>query len=246
MAQLQLKGQKFGFWEVLEKDELLSKEKHQSYWLCKCSLCNQITSVRGSALTSGRSTKCYACNIHQVNTDEVGNKYGKLEVISFSRSRNNRKMWLCKCQCGNLIEVSTTDLRDGSVKSCGKCPGRQSLGESTIKEILIASRIPYVQEYIFNDLSYENGYRPRFDFYIPSRNYIIEYDGKQHFTYQNSPKTWNTLEQVLETQKKDKIKNQYCFKNNIPIIRIPYTKPLDEINIFDLIPETSEFLILKE
>ena len=246
MAQLQLKGQKFGFWEVLEKDEQLSKEKHQSYWFCKCSLCEQISSVRGSALTGGHSKKCNNCNLHQVNTDETGNEYGKLKVLSFSRSKNNRKMWLCKCQCGNLIEVSTTDLRNGSVQTCGKCPERQSRGEQIIKEILIASRIPYIQEHTFDNFFYDNGYKPRYDFYIPSRKYIIEYDGKQHFEYQNSPKTWNTYEQVLKTQKQDKIKNYYCFDNNIPIIRIPYTKSLDEINIFDLIPETSNFLILKE
>ena len=40
----------------------------------------------------------------------------------------------------------------------------------------------------------------------------------------------------------DNIKNEYCIKNKIPLIRIPYNK-YKSITIKDLIPETSEFLI---
>lgn len=43
---------------------------------------------------------------------------------------------------------------------------------------------------------------------------------------------------------RDNIKNNYCFKNNIPLIRIPYTKK--NITINDLKLETTQFLIKKE
>lgn len=245
MPALELKDKIFGFWKVLEQDIPLSREKKQSYWLCECQLCGTIKSVRGSALTSGKSTKCNSCNLHKITTDETNKVYNKLTVIQFAGTKNNRKMWLCKCECGNLIEVSTTDLRTGKVQSCGKCPTRQSNGESWIKQMLINANIPYIQEYKFDNFVYDTGHQPRFDFYIPSRNYVIEYDGKQHFEC-CAGSSWNNKNNLLLTQQRDKIKNQYCFDNNIAIIRIPYTKKLNELTIFDLIPETSEFLIRKE
>jgi hypothetical protein len=64
-----------------------------------------------------------------------------------------------------------------------------------------------------------------FDFYLPEHNILIEYDGEQHF----KPKSFYRCS--IETAKKsfnelkrnDIIKNEYCKKNNITLIRIPYT-----------------------
>ena len=83
---------------------------------------------------------------------------------------------------------------------------------------------------------------PKFDFYIPSGNYIIEYDGQQHFMHTNLG--WNDKEHFEKVQKRDGLKNEYCRKNNIPIIRIPYTQ-YDDLCLEDLLLETSQF-ILKE
>jgi hypothetical protein len=41
------------------------------------------------------------------------------------------------------------------------------------------------------------------------------------------------------------IKNQYCFQNNIPLIRIPYWEK-DNLTIEDLIPASSRFLLTPE
>lgn len=246
MPALNLENQTFGFWKVLSKNIETSKVKKQSYWNCECQLCGQIYVVRGSCLKNGQSTKCDSCNRHKVTTNEVGKIYHKLTVLKAQGNKNNRKMWLCQCKCGNLIEVSTTDLRLGAVKSCGKCPGKESQGEHEIRMLLLAARITFEQEYIFDNFTYENGYHPRFDFYIPSHNYVIEYDGKQHFVAQDVGSTWNTSENLKKTQIKDQIKNNFCFNQGINIIRIPYTVKLSELTIFDLIPETSQYTLRKE
>ena len=136
MPALQLENQIFGYWKVLSKNEEMSKAKRQSYWNCQCQLCGETYSVRGTCLKNGQSTKCDSCNKHKITTNEVGNSYNKLTVIEEKGSKNNRKMWLCRCDCGNLIEVSTTDLRTEAVKSCGRCPGRESHGEYTIRMLL--------------------------------------------------------------------------------------------------------------
>ena len=58
-----------------------------------------------------------------------------------------------------------------------------------------------------------------FDFFIDNK-YVVEYDGSQHFTY--SDRGWDTQEHFLRVRASDIEKNAYCFKRNIPIIRIPY------------------------
>lgn len=51
--------------------------------------------------------------------DLINQKYGKLTVIQKAPNKNKRTAWLCKCDCGNEIIVTTQALRSGNVKSCG-------------------------------------------------------------------------------------------------------------------------------
>jgi len=46
-------------------------------------------------------------------------RFGRLLVIAESEAKNNRKMWLCQCDCGNTKAVSTASLRHDNVRSCG-------------------------------------------------------------------------------------------------------------------------------
>ena len=80
----------------------------------------------------------------------------------------------------------------------------------------------------------------KFDFYIED-SYLVEYDGSQNFIPSN--KGWNDLEHFEKTQRRDKCKNEYCRKNNIPLIRIPYTH-LKDICLEDLKLETTQFRII--
>ena len=55
---------------------------------------------------------------------------------------------------------------------------------------------------------------------------------------------WSRADTLEERQKRDMYKNNFCFENDIPIIRIPYTH-LNKLHIQDLLPETSPFLLQK-
>ena len=90
----------------------------------------------------------------------------------------------------------------------------------------------------FETCVFENsGKRARFDFYVEN-NYIIEFDGQQHFSYSTG---WNTKEKMIQTQERDKFKNNWCKENNIPIIRIPFWE-IDNLVIEDLMIN-SKFLV---
>lgn len=51
----------------------------------------------------------------------IGDIYGRLKVISRHNVNTNRgrPQWLCVCECGNKKIVSSSNLRQGGVKSCG-------------------------------------------------------------------------------------------------------------------------------
>lgn len=56
--------------------------------------------------------------------DLTGKKFGKLTVIRqdgyhyYPNSKRKTK-WLCQCDCGNLISVLGSDLKNGHTQSCG-------------------------------------------------------------------------------------------------------------------------------
>lgn len=56
--------------------------------------------------------------------DLVGKKFGKLTVLKrMDKIKNSSVVWLCKCDCGNTKEVTTRDLCNNRVKSCGCSKG---------------------------------------------------------------------------------------------------------------------------
>ena len=51
----------------------------------------------------------------------LGQKYGRLTIIGFERKHPPLRGWdwIVKCDCGNMKQVSPTDVRSGKTKSCG-------------------------------------------------------------------------------------------------------------------------------
>lgn len=65
---------------------------------------------------------CYELNKLQQNKikDITGQKFGRLKALYFTKSIKTRgAYYMCKCDCGNEIEVKATNLRNGNTKSCG-------------------------------------------------------------------------------------------------------------------------------
>ena len=101
-----------------------------------------------------------------------------------------------------------------------------SQGEEKIISILKKEKVKMVREKTFQDLKHGNF---RFDFYLPERNILIEYDGQQHF--QQVPFFQKTRADFQKTQEYDRRKNSYCLANNIPLYRVPYWE-IENINCF--------------
>ena len=68
-----------------------------------------------------------------------------------------------------------------------------------------------------------------FDFFIPSHNLLIEYDGRHHT---EEIKTWGGKKRLKETKINDNIKNNFCNFKKFNLLRISYT---DFDNIEDIL-----------
>lgn len=61
--------------------------------------------------------------------DLTGKRFGRLIVISrVANANDGHARWLCQCDCGNTVEVSSNVLKKGNTKSCG-CLNKQVASE---------------------------------------------------------------------------------------------------------------------
>lgn len=237
-------GDKFGRWTVLKigvKNPQSKAKNPPSMAYCKCE-CGTERYLEYRALYEGRSMSCGCLKAEQLaqrnknnSSVKVGNIYGYLEVIEDlgfrKQSRGYNESWYkCKCNnCGNEnFEVSGNNLQSGGTQSCGCISSR---GENLIKQLLIKNNINFATQYTFKDLLSDNGYPLKFDFAVFKDNeldYLIEFDGRQH--YEGPDAKWSLSDSLEEIQKRDKLKDDYCFKNGIKLKRIPYYD-IDKITI---------------
>lgn len=57
----------------------------------------------------------------RIREDLTGKRFGKLVVLYEAEKVGEKTHWICKCDCGNLKNVSSIHLKNGDTKSCGLC-----------------------------------------------------------------------------------------------------------------------------
>ena len=222
----------FGHLHVIKRDEESGGSGNNVKWICKCD-CGNIISVSTFCLTTRKQRTCGDPNCEYRNNvlsnskteDLSGMVFGELTVLYRSKDaenlhsdKNRSSYWHCRCNCGNELDASRTSLINGKRQCCDFCLKGKSLGEKYIEKILLDNNIKFQPEFSIPDLRGVNNGHVRFDFAIYKDDKLIrliEFDGELHYV---SIDVWNS-----ETVKQnDLIKNEYCIKNNIPLVRIPY------------------------
>ena len=228
-------GKTYGYLTVISRAE--SKDG-RAMWKCKCKCGNECI-VPGKVLRSGHTQSCgclkiertVARNMERGGGDLTGQRFGKLVVIGFDSwlDHNNGhrdRMWRCKCDCGNECVVNHRYLRFGDTESCGCSKSR---GNATIMRWLNSNHKIYQAEYSFKDFTSYNGVPYRYDFAIFNDNkeliFLIEYQGNIHFEVGSG---WNNKERLADNQRRDKLKLEYCQKNNIKLYYITYKEIIED------------------
>lgn len=103
----------------------------------------------------------------------------------------------------------------------------ESKGERKIRRFLERNNILFLREHTFNGLVANDGINPlRYDFFLPEKNLIIEYDGPHHFSptrYINMTEEDAKLRHTL-TAHYDTIKDKFASDSGIQMLRISYTE----------------------
>lgn len=127
--------------------------------------------------------------------------------------------------CPNGHEYATSFYHFIVGFRCDKCRPK-SKGEYILEKVLTDNGCNFLHEYTFDDCVNKN--KLKFDFAVFDGEQIkclIEYDGIAHY----EPTRFHGIDKSIaeenfaKQKERDLIKDKYCEKNNIPLIRIPYT-----------------------
>ena len=171
----------------------------------------------------GNHLKGFNCeNIKKMTQDEFilrskeihGDKYD-YSLVDFKNVRGKVKIVY---QCIIYEQLAYIHLEGKSPRGT---EDRNSKGEQYIESYLIDNNIKYIRQYWYKDC--RNILPLPFDFYLNELNILIEYDGRQHF---ESVDLFGGEEELLKRKINDQIKNNYCIKNRIPLLRISYLEDI--------------------
>ncbi|BAL82956.1 hypothetical protein SELR_12480 [Selenomonas ruminantium subsp. lactilytica TAM6421] len=113
---LNLVGERFGHLTVIARNK---NPLYRSNWLCRCDCGNEVY-LRTSLLLKGlRSCGCHTGTSELEIIDLIGQKFGRLTVISRHRNPKRTRTWICRCECGNEVSLTTSRLLNGHDISCG-------------------------------------------------------------------------------------------------------------------------------
>ena len=87
-----------------------------------CLDCKEEQLVRKDG--AGLRCRSCQCKLNSINAigrfkDIAGLRSGRLIAVKPSHQVNKQFWWICKCDCGNEINISGNRLRSGKTKSCG-------------------------------------------------------------------------------------------------------------------------------
>lgn len=178
-----------------------------------------------------KGTGCPNCALDRVrlSTEEFiikaskkhNNKYIYSSDIDFKFNKEKIEIY---CKEHGIFQQRVDSHLNG--QGCPEC--RESFGELEVKKYLINNCIIFESEKRFKDCTHKSVLP--FDFYLPDYNICIEYNGVQHY---KPIEYFGGIENYNNQLIRDKIKNEYCIRNNIHLIIIKYDELVeDKLSIF--------------
>ena len=208
-----------GYILITPKEEI---ENNTSYVAYFCPIHGE-QKMRINNLISGKGCpECaidYRRGLYQLSPDEVEERIRDCGGILLNKNdyinRHMRNLLIQCPECGAPFLTSLVLFTQHGGQVCESCFNTESIGEKRIRHYLENHDIVFNQEKWFPDCRDINPLP--FDFYLPELNTICEFDGRQHYG-----ETGYFTYSFEETQRHDRLKEQYCIDNNIKLIRIPY------------------------
>lgn len=212
--------------------EIIREKGCRAKCRCICDCGNEIITDK-TKVTTGHTKSCGCYMREKATSDGLRDYSGMIsshgiEILYPAPFKGKcTRPWVCRCSaCGEEFIAKPVYILGGGQSSCG-CLKRSSK-EKMIDLYLQSLGVNFAQQVTFSDCANENTLR--FDFGVYNEDnqlvHLIEYDGGQHFF---PVKAWGGEETFNKIKRRDEIKNEYCAKNNIPLLRLPYTLTDEEI-----------------
>jgi len=117
-------GEIYGRYKVIE---YVGMKGDLSLWKIACLGCGSERIMDSDRLAQSRrrNSGCRRCGsiiTHMKNTiDLTGRRCGRLVALEFSHigEKNKKRYWKCKCDCGNITYVISSNFNKGRIRSCG-------------------------------------------------------------------------------------------------------------------------------
>lgn len=166
-----------------------------------------------------KNTKMFRKIVHELNDD--------YELVDTYKDANTPVKMLHKSK-NHTFYITPHSFELGT--RCTEC-SIASQGEEEVRVFLRVNNIDFERQKRFTGCK-DKRTLP-FDFYIPSVNVCIEYQGQQHYQIVSS---WGGEEDYNYQLKHDKIKADYCKNNGISLITIPYYDNVNSMLAKELLP----------
>lgn len=199
---------------IFPLEEIKRLEGVKIKWLCK--KCNHTFEKTPNQFIA--HNQCPWCESHFSSfTEEIikkkillahGTEYDLIAMVSTGRIKVRHN------ECGFIFNTSTYNFIRGH--GCPRC--KSSLGEKKVRKYLKENGFYFQEQYQFKNSSISTLY---FDFYLEEngQQIVIEYQGRQHYEVIDH---FGGEKSFKEQQERDDRKRQFCKKNNILLIEIPY------------------------
>lgn len=182
----------------------------------KCLDCGHIWSAQPGNILNGEG--CPKCCFNSTYTNEEFRERIKEindEIIVLGDYNGSLQPIECECKkCGHIWTTKATYL----VRGCG-CPiCKESNGERAIRKYCENNQISFEPQKTYEGLVGVGGKSLSYDFYLPSYNLLIEYQGEYH----DGTVLMQTEEEFLKQQEHDRRKREYTVTHNIDLLEIWY------------------------
>lgn len=188
---------------------------------CQCEICGHEWSTYPNLIMG--NVGCPACaakangDLYRKSTEQFIQEMmlinSDIEIIGEYYNSNTHIECRCKT-CNNHFTALPSNLIKG--KGCGHCT--KSKGEKKIRQYCEDNHIIFESQKTYDGLVGVGGRLLSYDFYLPSYNLLVEYQGEYHDGTANN----QSEDAFLRQQEHDKRKQVYATTHNINLLEIWY------------------------
>lgn len=150
-----------------------------------------------------------------------GDKYD-YSLVDYKNNKTKIKI-ICPIH-GIFEQVPVNHLRGSGCPICNESHGEKKISKWLNDNGYFLNK-DYFREFKFKDLKSKNNVCLRFDFYIPKKNLLIEYQGEQHYkSFDFSKMKRAETEKFHSLQENDRLKRNFCKERNIKELEIMFSE----------------------